>query len=139
MSGITREFSREGIKVRIKDAYKGDAGRGRIRIDPEVIDNLNLRTGDVIEISHSVAGKKTAALLFPGKLEDKGTNTNGTKNEAYCSMCFKDGKFIQPDITMEGMIELAAKGLSEFDPNMSYEQAKDYVSTVIPQLKRWKQ
>ena len=75
MSGITREYRGEGIKVRIKDAYKGDAGRGRIRIDPEVIGNLNLRTGDVIEISHNVAGKKTAALLYPGKLEDAGTNT----------------------------------------------------------------
>jgi len=72
------------------------------------------------------------------KEEDKGTNADGTRNEKYCIMCFKNGKFIQPDITLEGMIELAAKGLSEFDPNMSYEQAKEYVSKVIPQLKRWK-
>jgi hypothetical protein len=72
------------------------------------------------------------------KEEDKGTNADGKRNEEYCSMCFKDGEFIQSDITMEGMIELAAKGLSEFDSNMSYEQAKDYVSEVIPQLKRWK-
>ena len=75
MSGITREYEGDGKKVRIKDAYKGDAGRGRIRIDPDVINELNLRTGDVIEISHNIAGKKTAALLYPGKLEDKGTNT----------------------------------------------------------------
>lgn len=74
MSGITREYKGDGRKVRIKDAYKGDAGRGRIRMDPDVIDDLELRTGDVIEISHNVAGKKTAALLYPGKLEDKGTN-----------------------------------------------------------------
>jgi len=73
------------------------------------------------------------------KEEDKGTNADGTRNEEYCNMCFIDGKFIQPEITMEGMIELAAKGLSEFDPNMSYEQAKEYVSKIIPQLKRWKQ
>jgi len=72
------------------------------------------------------------------KEEDKGINADGTRNEEYCIMCFKDGKFIQSDVTMEGMIELAAKGLSEFDPNMSYEQAKEYVSKVIPQLKRWK-
>ncbi len=75
MSGITREYKGEGKKVRIKDAYKGDAGRGRIRIDPEIINELNFKTGDVIEISHSVVLKKTAALLYPGKLEDKGKNT----------------------------------------------------------------
>ncbi|MFX1329881.1 MAG: CDC48 family AAA ATPase [Promethearchaeota archaeon] len=74
MSGITREYKGNGKKVRIKDAYKVDAGRGRIRLDPDVIDELKLRTGDVIEISHHIAGKKTAALLYPGKPEDKGTN-----------------------------------------------------------------
>ena len=74
MSGITREYNGNIKKVRIKDAYKGDAGRGRIRIDPEVINELNLRTGDVIEISHPIIQKKTAGLLYPGKVEDKGTN-----------------------------------------------------------------
>ena len=74
MSGITREYNGNIKKVRIKDAYKGDAGRGRIRIDPEVINELKLRTGDVIEISHPIILKKTAGLLYPGKIEDKGTN-----------------------------------------------------------------
>jgi len=74
MSGITREYNGNIKKVRIKDAYKGDAGRGRIRIDPEVINELKLRTGDVIEISHPEILKKTAGLLYPGKVEDKGTN-----------------------------------------------------------------
>ncbi len=75
MSGITREYKGDGKKVRIRDAYKGDAGRGRIRIDPLVIEEMNLKTGDVIEIIHSVANKKTAALLYPGKDEDKGSNS----------------------------------------------------------------
>ncbi|MFX1390983.1 MAG: CDC48 family AAA ATPase [Promethearchaeota archaeon] len=71
---MTREYKHNGKKVRVKDAYKGDAGRGRIRIDPDVIDELELRTGDVIEIANHPAGKKTAALLYPGKIEDKNTN-----------------------------------------------------------------
>lgn len=61
-------------KVRIKDAFKGDAGRGRIRIDPNIIIDLKLRIGDAIEISHPVSAKKTAAILYPGKIEAKGTN-----------------------------------------------------------------
>ncbi|MHA2008485.1 MAG: CDC48 family AAA ATPase [Promethearchaeota archaeon] len=75
MSEITPEYKGEGKKVRIKDAYKADAGRGRIRIDPEVIREMNFKTGDVIEISHPIVGKKTAALLYPGKEEDKGSNS----------------------------------------------------------------
>ena len=62
-------------KVRIKDALKEDAGKGRVRIDPDVINELKLRNGDVIEISHPIDNKKTAALLYPGKMEDKGTNS----------------------------------------------------------------
>ncbi|MHA1913680.1 MAG: CDC48 family AAA ATPase [Promethearchaeota archaeon] len=61
-------------KIRIRDAYKGDAGKGRIRIDPQIIKEMNFKTGDVIEIAHPVAEKKTAALLYPGKEEDKGSN-----------------------------------------------------------------
>ena len=75
MSEITREFKGNGRKVKIKDAYKIDAGRGRIRIDPDLIRELNLRTGDVVEILHPAAEKKTAALLYPGKEEDRGTNS----------------------------------------------------------------
>ena len=74
MSGITREYKGNGKKVKIRDSYKGDAGRGRIRIDPLVIKEMNLKTGDVIEIVHPIVGKKTAALLYPGKDEDKGSN-----------------------------------------------------------------
>jgi len=62
-------------KVRIKDSLKDDAGKGRVRIDPDVIKELKLRNGDVIEISHPMDNKKTAALLYPGKLEDTGTNS----------------------------------------------------------------
>jgi transitional endoplasmic reticulum ATPase len=74
MSEISPEYKGNEKKVRIKDAYKGDAGRGRIRIDPLVIKEMNLKTGDVIEIVHPIVGKKTAALLYPGKDEDKGSN-----------------------------------------------------------------
>ena len=59
-------------KVRIKDAFKEDAGRGIVRIDPEIVSNLNLRVGDVIKIIHPVVNKKTVASLSTGKNEDKG-------------------------------------------------------------------
>ncbi|MFX1324037.1 MAG: CDC48 family AAA ATPase [Promethearchaeota archaeon] len=75
MSEIMRENKGDGKRVRVKDAYKADAGRGRIRIDPSVIEEMNLKTGDVIEIAHPAVDKKTAALLYPGKDEDRGSNS----------------------------------------------------------------
>ncbi len=76
MSEITRGSGYEGSskKLRVKDAFKEDAGRGIIRVDPDIYVEMNLRTGDVLEIIHPSSNKKTAALLYPGKREDKGTN-----------------------------------------------------------------
>jgi transitional endoplasmic reticulum ATPase len=58
-------------KLRVKDAGKDDAGRGIVRIDPDIIEELTLKTGDVIEIYYPTSEKKTAALLYPGRTEDK--------------------------------------------------------------------
>ena len=44
-------------KLRIKDAFKEDAGRGIVRIDPNLINKLNLKVGDVIRISHTFVKK----------------------------------------------------------------------------------
>ncbi|MFX1311870.1 MAG: CDC48 family AAA ATPase [Promethearchaeota archaeon] len=58
-------------KLRIKDALKEDAGRGIVRIDPDIINKLNLRIGDVIRISNPLINKITVALLSSGRIEDK--------------------------------------------------------------------
>jgi len=73
MSGFTSEFKGKKNKLRVKDAFKEDSGRGIIRIDPDIVSKLGLKTGDVIEISHPINDSKTAALLYPGRHEDKGT------------------------------------------------------------------
>ena len=76
MSGITRGYKGKENKLRVKDAFKEDAGRGIVRIDPDIEAEMNLRTGDVIEISNASSSVdiNTAALLYPGRREDKGTN-----------------------------------------------------------------
>ena len=54
-------------KVRIKDSLKDDAGKGRVRIDPEVIKELKLKNGDVIEISHPSITKRLLRYYIQGK------------------------------------------------------------------------
>ncbi|MFX1411884.1 MAG: AAA family ATPase [Promethearchaeota archaeon] len=62
------------LKLRIKDAFKEDAGRGIIRIDPVIIKRLKLQSGDIIKIINPNNNKNTAALLSTGKEDDKDTN-----------------------------------------------------------------
>ncbi|NVM36676.1 MAG: CDC48 family AAA ATPase [Candidatus Lokiarchaeota archaeon] len=59
-------------RLRIKDAFKEDAGRGIVRLDPDIISKMDLKVGDVIRISHPFVNKITAAILSSGRIEDKG-------------------------------------------------------------------
>ena len=71
MSRIAEAGGSEGRKVKVKDAFKQDAGRGIIRVDPELSSLQGWKTGDVIEIWHTQTLEKTAALLYPGRAEDQ--------------------------------------------------------------------
>ena len=60
-------------EVRVKDALKKDAGKGIIRLDSNVMKQLELNPHDVIEISYPKQNRKTVGILYPGKKKDKGT------------------------------------------------------------------
>jgi Putative zinc ribbon domain len=65
---------------------------------------------------------------------DFGTNTNGSKNKEYCHYCYQSGKFTEPGITMEQMIEKCAGIMRQMRvPAAQIEQTKAF----IPMLKRW--
>jgi hypothetical protein len=67
-----------------------------------------------------------------------GSEADGSKSESYCIYCYKNGKFTQPDATLEQMIEISAKGWSDQDPNVTFEQAKAQMSQILPHLERWR-
>jgi len=60
------------LTLRVADAYQRDVGRGIARVDPKVVDQLGLTSGDVIQI---VGKKKTTALSWPGYESDSGKGT----------------------------------------------------------------
>src|SRR5881628_522768 len=55
--------------LRVADALQRDVGRGIARIDPKVVEELGLTSGDVVQISGK---KKTTALCWPAYQEDYG-------------------------------------------------------------------
>jgi len=62
------------IKLRIKDAFKDDFGKGIARIDPEIVLESNIEVGDTICIYNDSTKKTTAAMVFPSVVKDNGTN-----------------------------------------------------------------
>jgi hypothetical protein len=75
--------------------------------------------------------------MAEAKSEDYGTNADGSRNEEFCSFCYQGGAFINPDMTLDNMIETAAKGWSDSVPGVSYEEALKVSRQNIPTLKRW--
>lgn len=73
---------------------------------------------------------------------NKGTNTDGSLNNDYCTYCYKEGKFTQ-DFTMNQMIEFCAQFTDQINKeagwNLTPEQAKKQMRQFFPYLKRWKQ
>lgn len=62
------------IKLRIKDAFKGDFGKGIAQIDPKIVSESNIDVGDTICIYNESKKKFTAAIVFPSDPRDEGTN-----------------------------------------------------------------
>ncbi|MCD6537643.1 CDC48 family AAA ATPase [Candidatus Bathyarchaeota archaeon] len=59
----------ETFTLRVAEAHGRDVGRGIARIDPKVMEEMNLTPGDVIEISGK---RRTVAICWPGYEEDYG-------------------------------------------------------------------
>lgn len=64
-----------------------------------------------------------------------GTNTDGTKSMMYCSHCFDEGKFLQPDITVAQMQEFVKNKLKEMK---FLGFLASFFAKGIPKLERWK-
>ena len=75
------------------------------------------------------------------RIEDCGTNADGSTNFDYCQYCYKDGRFLQ-DMTMDQMIEHCAQFVDEVNKNMPKPMTKDEYKQMMysffPMLKRWR-
>ena len=54
---------------------------------------------------------------------------------AYCTYCYKDGKFIDANATVEDMVEM---GLPHLARKIGESAAREQLEKLIPTLLRWK-
>ncbi len=65
----------------------------------------------------------------------RGTESDGSKNEKYCSLCYKNGTFATPDCTIELMTEIVDSALRDQGWNRF---SRWLAKKQIPKLERWK-
>ncbi|MFB5597394.1 MAG: CDC48 family AAA ATPase [Nitrosopumilaceae archaeon] len=59
------------IELKIEEIPQQHVGKGRAIVDPKIIEENNLNTGQILELTHN---KKSHVKLWPGPTEDYGTN-----------------------------------------------------------------
>ncbi|MBB6023647.1 putative transcriptional regulator YdeE [Paenibacillus sp. JGP012] len=67
--------------------------------------------------------------------EQFGTEMDGSPTREYCIYCYKDGKFEQEDMPLEGMVEMCTTILKQ--EGMDEESARSMLRNQLPYLKRW--
>jgi len=84
---------------------------------------------------------QSCALPFRTE-KQHGTNDDGSLNSDYCVYCYKDGKFIDEDFTVDDMANHCAKFMDEVNEVMPKPLSRDEfiqnLQTTLPNLKRWK-
>jgi hypothetical protein len=68
---------------------------------------------------------------------NRGTNADGSTVSEFCIFCFAEGKFTNPNQTMEEMIQSSIENMT-IDLNMPPERATELAHSFIPTLRRWK-
>ena len=66
-----------------------------------------------------------------------GTNADGSKTEEYCTYCFKEGQFGNPNETLEEMIATCVPFMVEDHPELTPEKARLQLEAYLPTLGRW--
>jgi hypothetical protein len=71
------------------------------------------------------------------EIDEEGTEVNGSPTKRYCANCYREGEFTLPDANIEQMIEVSARIWSNLDEELSYEDATEAMSKLLPTLERW--
>ena len=66
-----------------------------------------------------------------------GTNSDGSRSEEYCTYCFQNGAFTEPDITMQDMTDKCVSFMVQ-DNILPEAKAREMMTQYLPALKRWK-
>lgn len=70
------------------------------------------------------------------KESDFGTEKNGSKSDDYCTYCYQNGAFTEPDITIDEIAEKGGAIMSQMY-GIPPENAKNFAREQLGCLKRW--
>ncbi|MFW9939772.1 MAG: hypothetical protein ACFFFT_01935 [Candidatus Thorarchaeota archaeon] len=123
------------IKLRIKDAFKEDLGKGIARCDPSLFSKYNLDSGDVIHIINPSSKNDTASYIHPSDPKDKDSQVIrlDAQSRRNLGAMIDDTVIINKTKTQSAQqISFAGyhKGISLKKPNLLMEKLKGHLVTI---------
>lgn len=80
---------------------------------------------------------QSCGMPFKNDPKGGGTNTDGSKSKMYCSLCYENGKFTQPDMTAEQMQAFVKGKLRELGG--IHKLFAGFFASGTSKLARWRQ
>lgn len=77
---------------------------------------------------------QSCGMLF--SKEFSGTNKDGSNNEKFCRSCFADGRFTDPQVTIQD-IERRYLDMARHNDDLTLQDAERLIK-ILPDLDRWK-
>ena len=69
--------------------------------------------------------------------EEFGTHADGSPHDEYCTYCFQDGAFTDPDLTLDHMVDFTAEMMADAD-GISESESKLAARGSLTPLNRWR-
>lgn len=88
-------------------------------------------------IQHAEIGPLCESCAMPmDRPQDFGTDAEGKPVAEYCTFCYRNGAFVEPRLTLDGMIRKAAGAMAQRGV-MAEAGARTFLASVLPEMKRW--
>lgn len=79
---------------------------------------------------------QSCGMPLSAEFGNYGTNADESRNDEYCSICFRGGELTNPHQTLAEMIASSIENMTA-DLNMPPEKAAELANSFIPKLRRW--
>lgn len=77
--------------------------------------------------------------LKQGQGDFRGTEADGTRSEKYCTRCYLQGKYVDPNLTKEQLINITFEELDKSDMNKIKKwMLKKVYPKQLNALERWR-
>lgn len=67
-----------------------------------------------------------------------GTEADGSLSKRFCKWCYQNGGYVNPDMTMEEMLDVCVSHMAAPDSGYTEESAREYMEMLLPTCERWK-